>query len=48
MGVYKSKMFSTTIEFSDDVMERYMYLILQSIQEIQIVDNIIGSMEEPK
>lgn len=43
---YVVENFSPKIKFDTMLMERYMYLILQSYQANQVMDNLVDEMEE--
>ncbi|GLJ24315.1 hypothetical protein SUGI_0463890 [Cryptomeria japonica] len=45
---YKSENFSPTVEFGTNVLEIYMYLILQSYQATQTMDSLVDKLEELK
>ncbi|GLJ47292.1 hypothetical protein SUGI_0998660 [Cryptomeria japonica] len=43
--MYVSENLSPDVEFEVDVLERYMYLILQSSQETQTIQNLVDKMD---
>lgn len=43
---YVAKKFSLEVKFDSLLMERYVYLIFQSYQVTQVVDNLVDKMEE--